>query len=335
MSRYFACYACCLPVRGHARSILCDLQRGSFLFIPNVLVDILEMSRDQTVEDIKAHYGHEHDDRIDEYFAFLVEKNQGFYTETPRSFPALSLDWRNPRPITNCLVDFDPGSEHDLVDLNEQLSQLGCESLELRFFHPLPLEALTARLEPFRDSALRSISLVVGYHPSLKPEALEALLLAHKRVKHVTIHSCSERERHLHVDLHTDIIYTSEAITSEACCGNVSSQLFSCNVLSFTEARQFNSCLNRKVGVDTRGNIKNCPSMKQSFGDARRTRLAEVVEREDFQRVWRTNKDQVQVCQDCEFRYICQDCRAYVREPEQPLSKPAKCRYNPYEARWE
>ncbi|WP_338865075.1 grasp-with-spasm system SPASM domain peptide maturase [Myxococcus stipitatus] len=335
MSSYFVCFACCLPVRGHTRSILCDVQQGTFLFIPNVLVDILEMSRERTVDDIKAHYGHEHDARIDEYLAFLVEKNQGFFTQTPQRFPPLDLDWRNPRLVTNCLVDFDTASTHDLVDLNQQLSQLACESLELRFFHPLSLETLTQHLDAFRDSTLRSISVVVGHHPSLQLEALEVLLVLHKRVKHLTIHSCPERDEHHHIDLSTDLIYTTEAVTSEACCGNVSSQLFRCNILSFTEARSFNSCLNRKVGIDTRGRIKNCPSMRRSFGDTRSTRLASVVGHEDFQRAWKTTKDQVLVCQDCEFRYICQDCRAYLQDPEQPLSKPARCRYNPYEARWE
>ncbi|GEN08099.1 SPASM domain peptide maturase, grasp-with-spasm system [Myxococcus fulvus] len=335
MSRYFTCYACCIPVRGHTRSILCDLQQASFIFIPNVLVDILEMSREKTVEDIKAAYDHAHDAQIDSYFAFLLQKDYGFFTENPQRFPPMNLDWRNPRTLTNCLVDFDPASTHDLVDLNTQLSQLGCESLELRFFHALSLETLTQKLEPFRDSALRSISLVIGHHASLHPEALEALVVEHKRVKHITVHSSPERDEHRHVDLHTDLIFTREVITSEACCGNVSSQLFSCNVMSFTEALRFNSCLNRKLGIDTRGNIKNCPSMLKSFGALQSTPLAEVVAREDFQAIWRTTKDQVLVCQDCEFRYICQDCRAYVREPEQPLSKPAKCKYNPYEARWE
>ena len=37
---------------------------------------------------------------------------------------------------------------------------------------------------------------------------------------------------------------------------------------------------------------------------------------------------------DCEFRYICTDCRAYVEDPEDILSKPLKCGYNPYTGEW-
>jgi SPASM domain peptide maturase of grasp-with-spasm system len=335
MSKYFLCYACCIPVRGHTRSIVCDLQRGTFVFIPNVLVDILEMSRERSVQEIHAHYDHAHDEQIDAYFEFLIEKNLGFYTETPQRFPPMSLDWRNPKILTNCVLDFDAGSEHDLRAINEQLSGLGCEALEMRFFYPVELEALSRHLECFRDSTLRSISILVGYHASLQPQALEELLLEHKRVKHITLHSSPERDEAIQVDLQSRLVYTPEKVDSEACCGNVSSRDFSAGIGAFTESLRFNNCLNKKVGIDKRGAIKNCPSMRESFGDIRSTPLSAVVEREEFRKPWGVTKDQVLVCQDCEFRYICHDCRAYLKDPEQPLSKPAKCRYNPYAGRWE
>ncbi|HLT42986.1 MAG TPA: hypothetical protein VKZ95_09805, partial [Sphingobacteriaceae bacterium] len=43
----------------------------------------------------------------------------------------------------------------------------------------------------------------------------------------------------------------------------------------------------------------------------------------------------VDVCKDCEFRYICQDCRAYLKNSDDLYSKPLKCTYNPYEGVWE
>jgi SPASM domain peptide maturase of grasp-with-spasm system len=335
VNKYFLCYACCIPVQGHTRSILCDLQRGSFLFIPNVLAEILELCREHTVQEIHALYDHQHDEQIDEYFQYLIDQDCGFYTDEPQRFPAMSLDWRDPKVITNCLLDFDAESRHDLVDLNEQLSSLGCEALELRFFFPLEIEELAERLRPFRDSTLRSISVLTGYHPSLAEEALRELLIAQRRVRHITVHSSPVPDQFLRVDLQTTLQYTQEEIGSEACCGNVSSRYFSCNIGSFTEAMHFNNCLNKKIGIDKRGAIKNCPSMPHSYGDIRTTPLAEVVRNADFRKLWGVTKDQVLVCQDCEFRYICHDCRVYLQDTKEPLSKPAKCRYDPYEARWE
>jgi hypothetical protein len=40
------------------------------------------------------------------------------------------------------------------------------------------------------------------------------------------------------------------------------------------------------------------------------------------------------VCKDCEFRYICTDCRAYLEDPYNEYSKPLKCGYDPYTGEW-
>jgi hypothetical protein len=55
--------------------------------------------------------------------------------------------------------------------------------------------------------------------------------------------------------------------------------------------------------------------------------------------MWSATKDQVMVCRDCEYRYVCFDCR--------PLSEAAaagradylhapypRCTYNPYTGEW-
>jgi len=40
------------------------------------------------------------------------------------------------------------------------------------------------------------------------------------------------------------------------------------------------------------------------------------------------------VCKDCEFRYVCTDCRAYRADAEDLYSKRARCSYDPYTATW-
>jgi SPASM domain peptide maturase of grasp-with-spasm system len=75
--------------------------------------------------------------------------------------------------------------------------------------------------------------------------------------------------------------------------------------------------------------------MKTSYGHIENTLLADVVENESFRKIWSVSKDAIKVCQDCEFRYICQDCRAYTNDENDPYSKPLKCKYNPYTGLWE
>jgi len=117
-------------------------------------------------------------------------------------------------------------------------------------------------------------------------------------------------------------------------CGMIDKKFFSPNIPTYTEALHHNSCLNRKVSISAEGDIKNCPSMSESFGNISDTPLATAIEKPGFKKYWDINKDKVQVCKDCEFRYICTDCRAYIENPEDILSKPLKCGYNPYSATW-
>lgn len=102
----------------------------------------------------------------------------------------------------------------------------------------------------------------------------------------------------------------------------------------YTESVNHNSCLNGKISVDSNGNIKNCPSTSELFGNIKSNTLAEAIEMPGFRKYWDISKEKIHVCKDCEFRFICSDCRAYIEDPEDMYSKPLKCGYNPYTGEW-
>jgi SPASM domain peptide maturase of grasp-with-spasm system len=101
------------------------------------------------------------------------------------------------------------------------------------------------------------------------------------------------------------------------------------------ESLKYNSCLNNKISIDTFGNIKNCPSMKENFGNINDLTLTDAFNNNQFKKYWNIKKDDIAVCKDCEFRHICTDCRAFLETPEDIYSKPLKCGYNPYTNTWE
>ncbi len=73
--------------------------------------------------------------------------------------------------------------------------------------------------------------------------------------------------------------------------------------------------------------------MKKSFGNIKDTTLEEALEKPGFKDLWSIKKDDIQVCKDCEFRYMCSDCRVYVKDSSNIFSKPKYCTYNPYTAK--
>lgn len=333
MKPYFCLFACCIPVKGAKRSIICDLQRDRYHSIPAILYYILTRYRNQRASDIKAAFDHAHDADIDEYFALLEENEMGFWTDSPQQFTGVDFTyWHNAKTITNAVIDYAPHSTHSLAQIVPQLSAMGCEALEVRYYYPVSLAQLTHDLEAVKGSTLRSVEVVVGAEDSLTPVSLRELHQHNSRARKFTIHSADCNSFAESYDF--VIILTTEAITSESCCGVVAPWYFTANTQLFAEAKQFNSCLNRKIGIDQFGHIKNCPSMPTSFGHVEEVALADVVHQHLFNQIWTVNKDQVEVCRDCEFRYICQDCRAYTQHTRSAFAKPAKCSYDPYEGVW-
>lgn len=329
----FILYACCIPVKGYTNSIICDIQRGSFKFIPSSLYDLLLSSKGKTVGEIYSDTNYEDHATINEYFDFLIENEFGFFTDQPESFPEIKLNYEQPSLISNAIVDVDKSSTHNYDDIFRQLSYLGCKTTQLRFFDTIGTEALQTILSSSEGSTF-SIELLLKYD-CLENQRYEQLLHRNQRVTSVIVHS-SDRDE-IKLKGHNgvgELLFVRKEINSAQHCGEISPFLFSINIETFSEASFYNSCLNKKISIDVNGNIRNCPSMGTSFGSINTTRLSDVLLNEDFISPWSIKKDVISVCQDCEFRYICTDCRAYVKDTSNPYSKPLKCNYDPYTGVW-
>ena len=128
---------------------------------------------------------------------------------------------------------------------------------------------------------------------------------------------------------------TTKRLESNLDCGSITKkELLRPSTSTFNELRHFNGCLNRKISVDENGQVRNCPGMGRAFGHHQSVVLSNVVASAKFQRAWRAKKDNIKVCQDCQYRYACTDCRAFLEDPDTEDSKPLKCGYDPYTDSW-
>ncbi|EHQ24693.1 grasp-with-spasm system SPASM domain peptide maturase [Mucilaginibacter paludis] len=317
-------YASCIPVKGAVRSTICDLQRTTYEIIPNSMYDFLVYYNGKSINEIKNDFSIEDQVIVDEYIDFLLKKEYIFFSDFPNNFPPISLDWDSPCLITNAIVDFDAASNHNFKKIVDQLSFLRCQALELRFFDVVNLNFIKGLILQTKNSSLRYINLVIKYDSLILEEDIKDLLAQNTVLTHVLFHSCPKP---VFTELATTVFSIDTIISDETHCGVISEYNFSVNITSFTESVNFNSCLNRKISIDKRGEIKNCPSLPNSFGNINDISLNEIVNQSNFTRVWQIKKDSINVCKDCEFRYICTDCRAYVSDL---YAKPIKCHYDPY-----
>lgn len=105
--------------------------------------------------------------------------------------------------------------------------------------------------------------------------------------------------------------------------------------------RSGHSCLLGKITITDSGDVLPCIfSRSQVIGNVRASgSLAQIVASQAVQRIWQTTKDSVLVCRDCEYRYVCFDCRplseASASGNGEYLSAPyPRCTYNPYTGEW-
>jgi SPASM domain peptide maturase of grasp-with-spasm system len=332
----FKLFSCCIPVKGAKRSIICDVQRNRFDFIPNGLYQILKEYEILKFDSIKKDYNHEFDETLDQYFDFLIKNEYIFECSDLQSsyFPPIELKWDEPYVITNCIIDVNNESNHDFFKIFSQLEEIMCPFIQIRFYSKVSVKTLNSIFSKLNNSSVISVELIIPQSTDLKTDVLRKLMNDFPRVNLVFIHSAEKYEMIEKVEGQAgNIILVPDKIDSALYCGNISYKTFSINLKTFSESQKYNTCLNRKLSIDVNGEIRNCPSMPESFGNISDTKIIDVLKNEIFIRMWNISKDKIEICKDCEFRYICTDCRAYISDDSNIYSKPFKCPYNPYTAK--
>jgi len=337
----FRVFSNCVITKGAKRSIICDFHKQKIFLIPNTVCEILNKFNGSTIEDVKVHYNNKFDDRIDEYFEFLISKDLIFFTKNASNFPELNLNWTSNYEITNAIIDLDLDSNYEIENVLNQLQDLNCKSLQVRIYYSIELDFLD-RLNKYLEnsgSSITSLEVISKWNSEYTIERLTKLLSRFARITSLIIYK-SPFNKHVQNNKFPEVsfIYLKEGIDSHLYCGKINQNYFTLNQFNYSESLAKNSCLNGKISVSAKGKIMNCPSMLIDYGDINNTSLRTALMRTNFKKYWNITKDSIQICQDCEFRHICTDCRAYTERTKISntidYSKPLKCGYDPYTNVW-
>jgi len=323
--------------RGYARSIIYDLPRNTHYFIPNSLHYILSKYNGRSLQQLYFDFkGNK--DLIDEYLSFLKEKEAIFFATEKENglFPKINLQWDYPAKISNAILVVNQNNLKSLKSLITQLIELNCFKLQIVSFEHVKIDELDNLLKDFQYSPISSIDIYLKHDKRTDNESIIGFVNKHSRIKLLFFHSSNSNEYISEGKNGFNVVYSSiQKLSNEFNCGNVHPNYFNTNIGLFTESQHYNTCLNRKICIDENGEIKNCPAMSRSFGNIKDTTLEEALNKPGFKDLWGIRKDDIDVCKDCEFRYMCTDCRCFIRNPEDIYSQPAKCTYNPYQALWQ
>lgn len=341
---YVFLFSDCVPVEGAAASAIYDLTRKHISTFPSAYFPFFALFRARRLgEIVDALSPEEHEGFLD-FLDFLLEQEYVAVVADAAAFPAISRAWDAPCAIHNAIVDV-RGQHHDYRKIVAELSGLGCQHLQVRGYAGVfGLAELDELARLCRGSSIQTLEAILAHEPGRSDDDYVAVVGAHRLITGLTVHSAPQ-ERRLAVDygargdaatlLTLEISMTVKPLESALDCGQIGKrQLLPPTTPTFNELQQFSGCLNRKLAIDERGEVRNCPAMRGSFGDHRAVSLAQVVADEAFRRVWAARNDEIEVCRDCPYRYACTGCRALLSDPGVEDSKPLKCGYDPYTDTW-
>lgn len=336
--KYFNLYSNILLTKGANRMLISDLQRRQSEVQQLELYDIIEELKNNSIGEVFGFYDDVSKEMVQEYIDFLLEREYGFITDGDwdSNFAALSLEYVDYNKISNLFIE-----RNDLA-IPEKLLQ-SIENLQIRHLvmycnGDASLSDFLKLDADFENSTLDSIEIFAPFHSAIDKNFIQHLSENTSRIYNLIFYNCENEPFKVESIFRFELLFTPQDLKISS-CGKVDLKYFDTNIKKVLEAINHNSCLNKKIGIDAEGNIKNCPAMPHGFGNINEITLEDALFHQDFKKYWNLTKEDITVCKDCEFRNVCTDCRAFteqthVNEAGLDVSKPLKCGYDPYTNQW-
>jgi len=105
----------------------------------------------------------------------------------------------------------------------------------------------------------------------------------------------------------------------------------------FIQRKYGHSCWWGIMAVTFDGSVLPCTmSRQETYGNVNLQSLTKILESPFLNKLWTLSKDHIEICKDCEYRYMCLDCRPLARKGggDELCVKVSHCLYDPYQGEW-
>ena len=336
-SQYFKLYSGCKIIEGATRALLCDLDRRKMKLLPLSLVTFTKsLSEGESVGEVLNKYEREEKEILQQYLEYLTDNEYGFFCDKKefKAFIDVNEDFEIPKMISNAIVELENFDKEYITCVFEELDKVGCEAVQIACYFSLTKNEVDNLFTISNNSNVENIEIITSYNQSYATKFFIDLNGVKNKLTYLQIYnypfdSLPELENILF-----KIDITKDNISSFTNCGVISVNHFNVHRYSFLESKNYNSCLYKKISIDPKGNIKNCPAFAKGFGNINSKKLKDIISTQAFTSLWKINKDKIEGCKICEFRHVCTDCRAFLENPKNVFSKPLKCGYDPLKGEW-
>jgi len=314
-------------VKGYTRSIIYDLKNYKYYFIPSKLALLLEEYRTFNIELWKKHFPLFETSLLESYLNYLLNFQLIIPIDNTFKFEELKLTPPSHK-FTNTILR----TRKDIDDIiTSKIINAGIKHLHLIITEKISHSHLVSTC-----IKLKQFVSIEFYCASTSTE--QELISLSNEFPNIRKLFIFNRDKNRKIETsHPEMgeTYLIKDRIDKISCGYISQEYFSTNMEMFNYSHSCNTCLGGKLSIDENNQIKNCLFLKKTFGNILNTNIINLLHNKEFTSSWFICKDQIGVCSDCEYRYMCSDCRAFIEDSRIQTSKPLKCSYNPYIVKWE
>lgn len=103
----------------------------------------------------------------------------------------------------------------------------------------------------------------------------------------------------------------------------------------YCSSQYWNSCWFGKLAISPEGDVLPCVFARDQVAGNLYEKSLEQIFQNGLMSYWQLTRDDIVVCRDCEYRYLCRDCRPWAYGYTGDLNaKSPTCTYNPYTGEW-
>lgn len=313
MSKLFKLFTTCKIVKGYTRSLIYDLQRSKFFELKNE--DLSNFNSNFILVASKSNK---------KLIQFLLSNELIFELEKDEIefFPNLDLQFIRPYTINSTFI------KSSSLCIDNSISWVKLSEIGVRFVSILVqkvmIDEIKEIVEILDQSNFYNVQIYLDNSelPDNELENISQLVNSQFTVSFFQINT--------NKDLNLKKFIFSEFELNQT-------QSFRINTELYIESLSFNNYFHKKIFIQDDEIVPYIDS-EISFGKLSEITcqdLKKTVERTDFQIFWTISKDKIDICKDCELRYMCVDNRIPQRRKKDEYFFLNECCYNPYIAKWQ
>lgn len=317
-------------VKGFNRSALYDLERKKIYFIPNSLYFILNNYSDiikikkKFVDEIVV---------IDEYFSFLIKNELINFVnnETINLFKDINKMYDNSSNIIHAsLIIY--SKKIDVKNIITELNANTTLEVEIRFLYDAEYKDIIKILQEFNNTKIKAIKIYLKYNKNIVEKINITIKNINYRLTRITFYSSPINNiKKIGKVNELLVVYNKNTIINET--KTIPSVVpFVINKDLFLESVNYNSFYNKKIYIDSDGNISPTIYFNPKF-KLDNNGIKNIITKPVFTNLWKLKKDKIITCKDCELRYLCIDARL-PNNNNGEYSFDSECGYNPYISLW-